>query len=267
MDAEKKVIFLFLLLILLVISCVYFNAQDIYDKQVATTNTKENIVDETRIETQNTEVGVKDIAKHEAELTTEPIDEALKNNQEENAQETQEEFDTKEESIGTESSDTIIQESKKPDIKEIEPLVKLDKEKYVRVGNEKYIQDMSIQAQELQLKINEIVAKNPIIFKRASADILRKSEKTVDTIARLLKKHNNISIEIAGHTDAAGADDLNKRVSMQRAEKIKELIASYGIPENKLIARGYGEDIPLVENNKNGYSLINRRVEFNIIEE
>lgn len=126
---------------------------------------------------------------------------------------------------------------------------------------------MSIQAQELQLKINEIVAKNPIIFKRASADILRKSEKTVDTIARLLKKHNNISIEIAGHTDAAGADDLNKRVSMQRAEKIKELIASYGIPENKLIARGYGEDIPLVENNKNGYSLINRRVEFNIIEE
>ncbi len=34
-----------------------------------------------------------------------------------------------------------------------------------------------------------------------------------------------------------------------------------------MIARGYGEDIPLVANSPKGYSKVNRRVEFNIVEE
>ena len=42
---------------------------------------------------------------------------------------------------------------------------------------------------------------------------------------------------------------------------------NYGFDENKIKARGYGENIPIVENSADGYSKVNRRVEFNIIEE
>jgi flagellar motor protein MotB len=45
------------------------------------------------------------------------------------------------------------------------------------------------------------------------------------------------------------------------------LLITLGVEENRLSAKGYGETMPLVPNDKEGYSLTNRRVEFNIIEE
>lgn len=256
MEAEKKVIFLFIALIILIISCVYFNTQKIYDKQMLKVVPNDTIVKEP-IKVSVPEETIETQAKQEAQLTVESIQEDLNNSKEKIVSKELEEKPQIEEPQALEK-----EESKKE-----EPLIIIDKDKYIRVDSEKYIQELSIQTQELQIQINKIVSTTPIIFKRASTKLLKKSEKTIDTIARLLKKYNNIRIEIAGHTDAAGADDLNKRVSIERADRIKELISSYGISKDRLVARGYGEDIPLVENNENGYSLINRRVEFNIIEE
>lgn len=83
----------------------------------------------------------------------------------------------------------------------------------------------------------------------------------------MLKNHPNLKIEIAGHTDAAGTKKYNLGVSIGRAVAVKKQMIAYGFDKNKIKARGYGEEIPLVENNAEGYSRVNRRVEFNIVEE
>ncbi len=248
MNAEKKVIFLFLLLIILIVSCVYNHTQEIFEKTNNTTSN--NLSTENNKPINTLKEPIKELTSLDSPLvkddipsTEEPTKDTLSTNELNN------------------------KEDKDIEKEEIKPLITIDKDKYIRENDEKYIQDLSIKTQELQIKINNEIAKNPIIFKRASDDILKKSEKTVDFIARLLKEEENIKIEIAGHTDAAGPDDLNKMISIKRANKIKELITSYGISEDRLIARGYGEDIPFAKNNAEGYSLINRRVEFNIIGE
>jgi outer membrane protein OmpA-like peptidoglycan-associated protein len=250
MNAEKKVIFLFLLLIILIVSCVYSHTQEIFEK-TNNNSTNNSLVTKNEKAINNNQEPIK-----ESTPTSETS--IVQNNTITVEETTKETLSTNE--LNNEVNENIVKE-------EITPLISIDKDKYIRENDEKYIQDLSIKTQELQIKINEEIAKNPIIFKRASDDILRKSEKTVDFIARLLKNEENIKIEIAGHTDAAGPDDLNKMISIKRAEKIKELIMSYGILEDRLVARGYGEDIPFAKNNAEGYSLANRRVEFNIIGE
>lgn len=147
-----------------------------------------------------------------------------------------------------------------------EPLITTDI-RYQREGDERNIQDLSFEIQELQLKMNDFLKENPIIFKRKSYEITQSSEVAIEEVAKALNEYPNIKIEVAGHTDAAGAAEYNQEISRQRAESVKAMIVKLGIDENRIIARGYGEDIPLVPNSPNGYSKINRRVEFNIIGE
>ena len=86
-------------------------------------------------------------------------------------------------------------------------------------------------------------------------------------VVEALKEFPNMKIEIAGHTDAIGPEKLNKTISEQRALGVEARLVFYGIDKSRIESVGYGESIPLVKNSPNGYSKINRRVEFNIVEE
>ncbi len=153
-----------------------------------------------------------------------------------------------------------------PKVKEEEPLIRTNP-KYIREGEDRKIENLSRKSQSLQLEINDLTKNNPILFKRASYKVTKKSNKTIMKIVKILKDNPNLIIEIAGHTDAAGAKSVNEAVSLGRAKSVLKLLFSLGIDKKRLKARGYGPDIPLVKNSPNGYSIINRRVEFNIIGE
>jgi outer membrane protein OmpA-like peptidoglycan-associated protein len=56
-------------------------------------------------------------------------------------------------------------------------------------------------------------------------------------------------------------------ISQKRALSVKEKLIEMGINEEYINAVGYGETRPMVENDENGYSLANRRVEIKIIKE
>jgi outer membrane protein OmpA-like peptidoglycan-associated protein len=57
---------------------------------------------------------------------------------------------------------------------------------------------------------------------------------------------------------------LNKQISQDRANSVKESLVSMGINKDRLTAVGYGEDFPIAKDDENGLSEINRRVEFKI---
>ena len=99
-----------------------------------------------------------------------------------------------------------------------------------------------------------------------SANPTKKSRKTISNIANILKEYKNIKIEVAGHTDAKGKKAFNMKISQERAKSVKKVLISLGIDEKRVSSKGYGESKPLVKNNA-GYSILNRRVEFNIIKE
>jgi outer membrane protein OmpA-like peptidoglycan-associated protein len=69
---------------------------------------------------------------------------------------------------------------------------------------------------------------------------------------------------IEGHTDSDGDSDYNDRLSQLRAEAVRELMISQFefIDPSVLVAKGYGEDRPLVANDSAKNKALNRRIEF-----
>jgi len=126
---------------------------------------------------------------------------------------------------------------------------------------------LSEKSQEIQEAINQLLKDKKIIFKRRSTKITIESLDTVKEIAKILNENKNLNVEIAGHTDSRGKASLNKRISQDRANSVKKVLISLGIDKSRLKAKGYGEDFPIVKDDKDGLSAQNRRVEFNIIGE
>jgi outer membrane protein OmpA-like peptidoglycan-associated protein len=78
-------------------------------------------------------------------------------------------------------------------------------------------------------------------------------------------------VEIFGHTDASGSDELNQRLSEQRAISVSEYLAGKGIDKSRMRTKGFGESKPIAVNynpngtpNKIGMAM-NRRFEFTIL--
>lgn len=101
-----------------------------------------------------------------------------------------------------------------------------------------------------------------INFASGSARLNPASRAQLDELGRALQlpQLSSLSFIIAGHTDAAGSDEMNRSLSEKRAQSVVEyLIESYSIEPDRLEAEGYGESKLLDTAKPN--SGVNRRVE------
>ena len=79
---------------------------------------------------------------------------------------------------------------------------------------------------------------------------------------RAIQSFDKPSVVIEGHTDSTGTYELNKHLSQQRAEAVRDyLIANQTLPADKVIALGYGPDRPLASNATPDGRAINRRID------
>ena len=72
-------------------------------------------------------------------------------------------------------------------------------------------------------------------------------------------------IKIIGHTDNTGSADYNNKLSLRRAEAVRDYLASLGVDPNKLEVSGAGESKPLADNSTPEGRAKNRRVEIELI--
>lgn len=96
---------------------------------------------------------------------------------------------------------------------------------------------------------------------------------TLDSVVYYMETWSNLILEVAGHTDSKGSDAYNMKLSQERAEAVKRYLVSQGIPDYRLVAKGYGETKHIAPNTyPDGTDFPegrqkNRRVEFVIIDE
>lgn len=107
---------------------------------------------------------------------------------------------------------------------------------------------------------------NNIFFKPNSAALSRDSRLALDRLAKLLKKHYRLALEIRGHTDDIGPEKRNMQLSLKRAESVRRYLMKKGISGVRLKAIGFGETKPLVKNNSAKNRAKNRRIEFKVIQ-
>ena len=87
----------------------------------------------------------------------------------------------------------------------------------------------------------------------------------IDQFANFLKEGIVSQIQISGHTDNKGSDELNERLSQQRAESVVKYLVGKGVASHKIKGLGYGESRPLDTNQTVDGRSKNRRVEFLVL--
>lgn len=122
----------------------------------------------------------------------------------------------------------------------------------------------TIFPQACQIQLRRLLSGNSIRFETGSAAINALSNGLLDRMVRILQSCPNATVEIGGHTDAQGSDESNLALSQARAEAVSAYIADAGIPDNRLVAVGYGETDPVADNETEDGRAQNRRIEFTV---
>ncbi len=84
----------------------------------------------------------------------------------------------------------------------------------------------------------------------------------------LVGKVGAISLEViiaVGHTDSVGADAYNQKLSVRRADAVKNYLVSKGIEKNRVYTEGKGEKQPVADNKTTEGRAKNRRVEIEVV--
>lgn len=101
----------------------------------------------------------------------------------------------------------------------------------------------------------------PLTFKKGSATLSAEAKRYVDGMATALQKKPELMLHISGHTDSSGGEGINRPLSLQRAEAVKDcLMTEHGIDPSRLTVSGEGSQQLLLKDNPTAAA--NRRVEF-----
>ena len=123
--------------------------------------------------------------------------------------------------------------------------------------------DLSNLRDDTAIRVDPALEVNVRInFEFDSAALSASEQPALEQMCRVIKKTEKVEkFLIIGHTDSAGSDDYNKRLSQLRAEEVgRHLINDCGIAASRLEMVGYGEQFP--KNEADTRAPENRRVEF-----
>ena len=110
------------------------------------------------------------------------------------------------------------------------------------------------------------IAFGSLEFENGKSDILPVMHTDLDKVADFLIDHPVLRLKISGHTDSAGNEESNLKLSQDRADAIKSyLVDTFKIDESRIVAIGYGSSQPISQEITDEHRRLNRRVEFEIL--
>ncbi|MGQ0700343.1 MAG: OmpA family protein [Panacagrimonas sp.] len=103
-------------------------------------------------------------------------------------------------------------------------------------------------------------------FEFDKARLTTNARSILDTVNDALNKAPSVKVEIGGHTDAKGSDEYNQKLSERRAKSVVEYLGTKGIAADRMTSVGYGEAMPVADNETDEGRELNRRVELKVTE-
>ncbi len=101
-----------------------------------------------------------------------------------------------------------------------------------------------------------------ILFAVNKADLNTASREALTNFAKVLKEDSKLLVDIQGHTDSSGNDNINLPLSEKRAQSVMNFLVQQGVPYSQFQnVAGYGSAYPVADNSTAAGKAQNRRVE------
>lgn len=126
-------------------------------------------------------------------------------------------------------------------------------------------EDQAMEPELCEAELAKIQELGKIAFEPGSATIAAQSRGTMDAIAVILEQCGEVRLEIQGHTDSQGREEMNQNLSQARAQSVLNELRARRVITTSFAAQGYGESNPIADNGTDEGREQNRRITFHLI--
>jgi outer membrane protein OmpA-like peptidoglycan-associated protein len=106
-----------------------------------------------------------------------------------------------------------------------------------------------------------VVNMSDVLFDTGKYTLKEPAREKLAKISGIIISHPGLDLHVEGYTDITGSDELNQRLSEQRADTVREFLVTQGINPQNITAVGYGKNYPVASNDTPSGRALNRRVE------
>jgi outer membrane protein OmpA-like peptidoglycan-associated protein len=106
-----------------------------------------------------------------------------------------------------------------------------------------------------------IVSMSDVLFDTGQFSLKSGAREKLAKVAGILIAYPGLNIEVGGYTDNVGSDEMNQKLSENRAGAVRDYLVKEGVGTNSVTAKGYGNTLPVASNDNASGRQMNRRVE------
>ena len=128
-------------------------------------------------------------------------------------------------------------------------------------GYQEIVKDVQLK----KLEVGKSIVLNNIFYDFDKATFRSESMSELERLVQLLNENPTLTIELSSHTDDKGTDEYNQKLSQLRAQSVVDFLINKNIDKQRLVAKGYGETVPVATNDTEEGRQQNRRTEFKIL--
>lgn len=128
-------------------------------------------------------------------------------------------------------------------------------------GEEHVIAVLERQGAHREARGEVITLPGTLLFQTGKSELNPTARARLDTVAVALKQAPDRKIVVEGYTDDTGTDAVNMPLSEARASEVRSYLISRGVPDQNIVAKGFGPARPIASNKSPEGRASNRRVE------
>jgi outer membrane protein OmpA-like peptidoglycan-associated protein len=106
-----------------------------------------------------------------------------------------------------------------------------------------------------------IISMSDVLFDTGQYSLKPGAREKLAKVAGILIAYPGLNIAVGGYTDNVGGDDMNQKLSENRAGAVREYLVQQGVSANTVTAQGFGNTQPVASNDNSAGRQENRRVE------
>ena len=106
-----------------------------------------------------------------------------------------------------------------------------------------------------------IVSMSDVLFDTGQYSLKPGAREKLAKVAGILIAYPGLNIEVGGYTDNVGGDEMNQKLSENRAGAVRDYLVEEGVATNSVSAKGFGNTLPVASNENSSGRQENRRVE------